>query len=126
MVQVGKGLQVRGAVVADREDGVTGALQSGKDPLQLDQLRLAVRSPNRAAMQDHDRATPVPALVQIDQLTALVGQPDVGERLADLRPAITVVGLDVHRVSPWSARAEERSFDLLRQLGQPERLVGAA
>ncbi len=112
MVQVGEGLQVRGAVVADREDGVAGAVQSRKDPLQLDQLRLAVGSPNRAAMQDHDRATHVPALVQIDQLTALVGQPDVRERLADLRPAITVVELACHRFNIVRRPAAARPCDM--------------
>ena len=61
-------------------------------------------------MQDHDRASLAPALVQIDHLAALVRQPDIGERLADLRPAITVVELDCHLLN--LTRAQQAGADV--------------
>ena len=70
---VGERAKIGGTVVADREQGVARALEPGQRSLQLDQLRLAVRSPDRAPVQDHDGATPIAPGVQIDDLAALIG-----------------------------------------------------
>jgi len=89
-------LQFRLCVVGDPKDGVTGALEFVMNTLQLDQLRLAVRSPDRAAIEGYDRA-PAPAVrVKIDQLTMLIRQANVREDRSDLGPSLSVVDLRGH------------------------------
>ncbi len=92
-VAVGERPKIGRPVVADGEQRVARPFELGERSLQLDQLRLAVRSPDRAAVQDDDRATPTAPGVQIDDRAALVGQPHVGERIADLRHAVAIVEL---------------------------------
>jgi hypothetical protein len=87
-VRVGEGLQVGLAVIADRTQGIAGALELRVYALQLDQLRLAVRSPTCAADEHDDRAAA--ALVQTHQLAVLIGQDDIREQLPDLWAALTV------------------------------------
>jgi hypothetical protein len=57
-VTFGERSEVGRPVVADREDGVPSPLELRQRALQLDQLRLAVRSPDRAAKEDDERAPP--------------------------------------------------------------------
>jgi len=59
-------------VVAHLEDRVPRAFERRKDPLQLDQLRLAVRSPDNAAVERDDRSSVVPPLVEIDDVAPLI------------------------------------------------------
>jgi len=51
-VRRGERREARDGVIADRVQGVPGVSQCGKDALQLDQLRLAIRSPSRAPVED--------------------------------------------------------------------------
>jgi hypothetical protein len=54
---LGEGGQDVDGVVADGEERDAGALEVGRAVLQLDQLRLAVRSPARAAVEDNQCAS---------------------------------------------------------------------
>ena len=83
----------RDGVVADREERVALTREVGGDPLQLDQLRLAVRSPLRAAIEDDDGGPASAGAMDVHRLPVLIGQPHVGERLTDPR---TELGLDRH------------------------------
>lgn len=78
-------------VVADREQCDAPLLKLGSDTLQLDQLRLAVRSPARAAIEDDGRPTTMARGVQVNDAAALIWKADVGERLADLGTDLGVV-----------------------------------
>jgi len=59
-------------VVADREQRYTIGGQVRRDSLQLDELRLAERSPFCAAVEHHQSRPTRSLLVQIDQPTRLV------------------------------------------------------
>ena len=52
-------------VIADREQGDAVRGQLGRDPLQLDELRLAERSPLRASIEDDQGRLPGALLVQV-------------------------------------------------------------
>jgi hypothetical protein len=60
-------------VVADREQRYTVGGQVGRDVLQLDELRLAERSPFCAAVEHHQSRPTRSLLVQVDQPARLVG-----------------------------------------------------
>jgi len=64
--------------------------------LQLDQLRLAVRSPDRAAVEDDDRAPAAAAPVQIHQLPTLVRQANIWENVLKLWTTLPIIGLSRH------------------------------
>jgi hypothetical protein len=64
--------------------------------LQLDQLRLAVRSPDGAAVEYDDRVPAPAALVQIHQLATLVRKVNVREHLPDLWTTLPDIGLSRH------------------------------
>jgi hypothetical protein len=66
------------------------------DLLQLDQLHLAVRSPDRTAVEGDDRATPSAIHVKIDGFPPLTRQANVREQLSDLRTSRSVVDLCAH------------------------------
>ena len=51
--------------------------------LQLDQLRHAVGSPDRGALEHDGGLASGPVGVEVDRLAALVGQDEVGQPLAD-------------------------------------------
>lgn len=55
-VLVRERFQVRRAVMGDRNDGIPSASQLPLHALQLNQLRLAIRSPDRAAIEDDELA----------------------------------------------------------------------
>lgn len=107
------------------------------DALQLDQLRLAVRSPDRTAVEGDDRA-PLPAVhVKIDRLAALIRQANVRKDLSDPRASLAVVDVGGHftlvnlapahgipRVSAAMARARTK-LPLARDLAFRVRPVGA-
>jgi osmoprotectant transport system ATP-binding protein len=75
-------------VVADREERVARVSERRGDPLQLDQLRLAVRSPPRAAVEHDERAPRAARGMQVDERAVLVGEPHVGEARADRRTEV--------------------------------------
>jgi hypothetical protein len=81
-VLLGERPEHRRRVVADRKhgDGLLG--QTGQDSLQLDELRLAERSPVGAAVEDDERPALPAALVEVDGLPELVGQAHVRESLS--------------------------------------------
>ncbi len=93
---VGECFQIDLAVIGDREDGIAGPFELLVHALQLDQLRLAVRSPDRAAVEDDDRAPAPAAPVQIHQLPTLVRQANARERPPDLWTTPPVIGLGHH------------------------------
>lgn len=66
------------------------------DALQLDQLHLAVRSPDRTAVKGHDGATPSAIKVQIEGFPPLIRQANVREHLADLRTSRSVFDVCAH------------------------------
>ena len=78
-------------VVADREEGVARALKVVSDPLQLDQLRLAIRSPPGAPVEHDHRPSPAARGVQVHDGAALIRQPDIGKAVADPGAALAVV-----------------------------------
>src|SRR5262245_42406035 len=78
-------------VVADRDQSDTVHRQVRCDPLQLDELRLAERSPFRAAIEHNQGRPTSPVLVQVDQPALLVAQTHVGEALAFFRPDRTEI-----------------------------------
>jgi hypothetical protein len=70
-------------IVANRKQCRVGPGQVRPDSLQLDELRLAVGSPPRTAVE-HDKRSPAPArLPKANERSGLVGQSDVGETLPD-------------------------------------------
>jgi len=64
--------------------------------LQLDQLRLAVGSPDRAADEDDDPVPAAAAPVQIHQLAALVQKVNVREDLPDPWATLPIIGFSPH------------------------------
>jgi len=86
-VRVGEGSKDRDRVVADREERIAGGVKLRQDPLQLDQLRLAIRSPPRASVEDDERPAGPARGMQVDRAAVLVGKDDVGEAFAGLRRA---------------------------------------
>jgi len=64
--------------------------------LQLDQLRLAVRSPDRAAVEDDDCVPGAAALLQIHQLAALVQKVNVREDFPDPWTTLPIIGFSPH------------------------------
>ncbi len=78
-------------VVADREERIARALKVVSDPLQLDQLRLAIRSPPGASVEHDDRAPRAARGMQVHDGAALIGQSDIGKVVADLGAALAVV-----------------------------------
>ena len=78
-------------VVADREQRIARALKVVSDPLQLDQLRLAIRSPPGASVEHDHRPSRAPRGVQVHDGAALIRQPDIGKAVADLGAALAVV-----------------------------------
>ena len=89
-------IQAALVVIADREERVPGSLERASDPLQLDQLRLAIRSPPRAAVENHDRAAFPACFMQVHDRAVLFGETDIGKAFADARAGITVVAHDRH------------------------------
>ncbi len=75
----------RDRIVADGEDGDTLTREVGEALLQLDELRLAERSPRRTAIEDDQRPPPGPRRMQIDGFAGLVRQHEVRESLPDRR-----------------------------------------
>jgi len=96
-------------IVADREQRDASRFQLPGNPLQLDELRLAERSPPGAAVEHHDRGTAGPGAVEIDRFAGLVRQADIGEPCADGRTDVGVVARARlgHEVSPhvWRCHA---------------------
>jgi hypothetical protein len=82
----GKAGQHAYRVVADAEDADAVPLEVGQVALQLDQLRLAERSPPGAADEDDQPLAPRTGHVEIDGPAVLVRQHHVGEALPDPRP----------------------------------------
>ena len=87
-------------VIADREEGIPGAVERGCEALQLDQLRLAVRSPSRAAVEHDDRPTLAALGMQIHDGAVLVGETDIGEWFADPGAGVAVVARSGHLEEP--------------------------
>jgi predicted pyridoxine 5'-phosphate oxidase superfamily flavin-nucleotide-binding protein len=56
------------------------------DALQLDQLRLAVGSPHRAAVERDDCAPVSAIVVKVDHITVLIAQANIREPLSDPWP----------------------------------------
>jgi len=69
------------------------------DALQLDQLHLAVGSPDRTAAEGDDRATPSAIHVKIDGIPALIQQVNVREQLSDLRTSRSVIDVCAHFIA---------------------------
>ena len=84
-VTVGKLLEGVARVVANREDRDPLPLVIGSCLLQLDELRATERSPKGAALEDDERATITPDLVQINGEPVLIRQDDVGKAFSELR-----------------------------------------
>jgi len=87
VVRVGEGFEARDGVVADREERIPGGVQLRQDPLQLDQLRLAIRSPPRAPIEDDERPAGPARGMQVHRTAVLVGEDDIGEAFAGPRRA---------------------------------------
>jgi hypothetical protein len=66
------------------------------DALQLDQLRLAVGSPDRTAVEGDDRAPALAVPVKIDRLATLIRQANVRKYLADRWTSLAVVDVRSH------------------------------
>jgi hypothetical protein len=81
-------------VVADAEQRDAVRLQDGVDALQLDELRLAERSPISAAVDDDEGLATRARLVEVDHRARLIRQAHVGKRLALLGP-------DRPKISGW-------------------------
>ena len=73
-------------IVADREEGDPVRRRLRSDLLQLNQLRLAERSPLGAAVKDDKRLAPGASRVQVHRCAGLVRQADVGKGLPFFRP----------------------------------------
>ncbi|HEV2010857.1 MAG TPA: hypothetical protein VGS17_07515 [Candidatus Limnocylindria bacterium] len=84
-------------VIADRKERDAGGIERAGDPLQLDQLRLAIGSPPRAAVEHDDRTTFPACVVQVHEGAVLVGETDIGKGIADARAGIAVVTHGRHR-----------------------------
>jgi hypothetical protein len=69
---VGKTTKHVHSIVADGEDRDVLAREVGEAVLQLDELRLAERSPAGAAMEQHQGTATGAGLVQVDSLAMLV------------------------------------------------------
>lgn len=78
-------------VVADREQRIARALKVVSDPLQLDQLRFAIRSPPGASVEHDDRPSHAARGMQVDDGAVLIGKPDIGKAVADPGSALPVV-----------------------------------
>jgi len=78
-------------IVADREERDLLCNQRRMDVLQLDQLRLAERSPLRASVENDDGFPSRARLVDIDHPPHLVRQPNIGETLAFIWPDLSEV-----------------------------------
>src|SRR5688572_25586289 len=89
-------LQTGLRVIRDPQDRIAGALELPMDALQLDQLHLAVGSPDRTAVEGDDRATPGAIRVKIDFLAALIRQANVRKDLSDLWTSRSVVDVCAH------------------------------
>ena len=83
-------------VIADREERISRTLERSGDPLQRDQLRLAIGSPPGAAVKDDDRSPDPTHGVQVHRGAVLVGETDIGKGIADARAGLAVVTHDRH------------------------------
>jgi hypothetical protein len=72
-------------IVADGKQAGSCLVQVSRSLLQLDELRLAIRSPARAAVEDDKCGMASTRLVEIDKLTARAREDDLGKRLTDGR-----------------------------------------
>jgi hypothetical protein len=79
----GKRRERRYGVVTDRKQRDIGVGEIGGDTLQLNELRFAVRSPPRTAVENDDRL-PAPArLLKAHRRPGLIGQGNVGKPRSD-------------------------------------------
>jgi len=72
-------------VVADRENRNILAAVFWQAALQLDELRLAERSPGRAAVEEHQRPATGAICVQVHHAPILSGQDNIGKQAANGR-----------------------------------------
>jgi hypothetical protein len=72
-------------IVADGKDRDVLALEVGLAALQLDELRLAERSPASAPMEHHQGTPASSSCVEVDGTPVLVWQNDVGEPVPNRR-----------------------------------------
>jgi hypothetical protein len=72
-------------VVTDRKQRDLGAVEIRGDLLQLDELRFTVRSPPRAAVEDHKRPAAPSRLLKAHRDSGLIRQRDVGKPRSDRR-----------------------------------------
>ncbi len=75
----------RDRIVAHREDRNAFALIVRQTALQLDELRLAERSPGGAAVKEHQRPPRSADAVQVDDDSRSIRQGNIGEPLAETR-----------------------------------------
>ena len=73
-------------VVADSDQADAAAVELSLDLLQLNELRFAVGSPGRTAVEDHQGTPPATPAMQPDQNSVGVGKLELGKRLANGRP----------------------------------------
>ena len=72
----------RKRIVANGEERHVPGGERGKYALQLDELRLAERSPLRAAVEDDEGRAAATGVVEIDHCARLIGEADVRKALA--------------------------------------------
>ena len=72
-------------VIADGEDLYAVAVEGLQVPLQLDELRLAGRSPGGASVKENQRPVAAAGLREPDMAPRLVGQYEVRHRLSEGR-----------------------------------------
>ncbi|MBI3967824.1 MAG: hypothetical protein HY329_19465 [Chloroflexi bacterium] len=104
------------AVVADGEERNLVRSKLGPDVLQLDELRLTERSPSRATIKHHDGLLAISGLVQVDDPSVLIRQPNVREPRPDRRPDFQVVELGHRTLLPTSAHFRDATETCPRRL----------
>ena len=77
-----EGAKHRHGVIAQSEEGAARRVEPGQHLLQLDQLRLAERSPVRAAVEDDEGPPAASRGVQVHRDAMLIRQADLREARA--------------------------------------------